>query len=123
MGKSAVGRSPHSGDGSPEPPYRAIIIANIGLLAIGFMVALLMDYGYITSGGAQNPDSFFSRTQWLPLLFPICVFFSNWRLLRGLSSSARLSVGLVLAICLSVIEIVLLFTIGTRFHFAVGGRI
>jgi hypothetical protein len=94
---------------------------NLGMLAFGFAFALIMDYGYVKMGAANNPDSLFRRTQWMAWLFPACVFGVNWLLLRGHLLSRRLAVCIALAALLFVVEIALLSTIGTAVHFSIGG--
>ncbi len=121
MGKE--NRSRYPAGGSLNFQYWVIISANIGLLVAGFAAAILMDYGYITTGAAHNPENIFRKIHSIVLLFPLCVFAVNWRLFRGWPLAVRLSVCLLLACLFPLIETLLLFTIGVKLHLAMGGGI
>lgn len=101
------------------PMVRALY--NLAIVAVGFAVAILMDYGYVKTGAANDPDSLFRRTQWTVWLYPVSVFALNCWLFRGLRPPGRLAVCVGTAILLWLIQIALLSTIGAEIHYRIGG--
>lgn len=93
------------------------------MLVVGFAIAMFMDYGYIKTDAVRNPDGFFRKTQWMVLIFPLCVFGLNWRLFRNMPDMERLLACLLLVAVLVLGEIALLMTIGMMLHFVFGGGI